>query len=127
MNLNIENQKLNINFSFAEWLVCFKKKISIPLNHIEEISFHKPRHGRTSIALTFFSNQSNPPTHLIKMGNRYTPYGPEFWYVYGDPESKFLCLKLKGDSYKKIVLEFDGSTSFDELIPELDATTKIVK
>ncbi len=127
MNLKIEDQKLDITFSFAEWLVCFKKKLVIPLNHIDEISFQKPRHGRTSIALTFFSNQSNPPTHLIKMGNRYTSHGPEFWYVYGDPESKFLTLKLKGDSYKKIVLEFDSSTNFDQIIQELDATTKILK
>ena len=111
MNLSLVGNILRIELEWYEQLLAFTwdKTFEIPLEHIEQVSTQEPYSSWTEIRA--------PGTALpgvIKAGTYYSSRGREFWYVTQDKD--YLVLKLRDESFKKIILTVDQNQSWAERI-----------
>ncbi|PMB54106.1 hypothetical protein CEN39_00630 [Fischerella thermalis CCMEE 5201] len=114
MNLYINENKLNIEFTFTEQLLAvrWRKSWTIPLAHITQIKTAEPESNWKEIRApgSFIPG-------LIKAGTYYTDRGKEFWYVNRDKD--YLTIELQNESYQRIILTIDNNKHWQERLNQL--------
>lgn len=114
MNLYINENKLNIEFTFTEQLlaVSWRKSWTIPLAHITQVKTAEPESNWKEIRApgSFIPG-------LIKAGTYYTDRGKEFWYVNRDKD--YLTIELQNESYQRIILTIDNNKYWQERLNQL--------
>lgn len=90
MNLSINNEKLQIEFTLKEQLLAVRwhKVWQIPLAHITQVTTAKPQSNWKEIRApgSFIPG-------VVKAGTYYTNRGQEFWYV--DRKTDYLTIELQ--------------------------------
>jgi hypothetical protein len=116
MNLNVVDQKLQIELTFKEQLLAarFNKVWQIPLAHITQVTTAKPEKHRKELRApgVFFPG-------VIKTGTYYTDQGKEFWYVTQD--GNYLTIELRDEPYQRIILTLDNNESWQKTLSQLSA------
>ncbi len=107
MRLSISDNQLKIDLDGWErfWAFYFNADLSIPLNHITEVTTEEPQSSWTDARLPGTSIPG-----LIKAGTYYTDRGKEFWYA--TRSGRYLVLELENEFYKKIVLTLDQNETW---------------
>jgi hypothetical protein len=114
MNLNITDDKLQIEFSLKEQLLAARlhQRWEIPLSHIQQVTTAKPESS--------WKDLRAPGTDfpgVIKAGTYYTQRGKEFWFVTRDRD--YLVIELEDESYKRIILNVDDNLSWQQRLTQL--------
>ncbi|HTL89119.1 MAG TPA: PH domain-containing protein [Leptolyngbya sp.] len=113
MQLSISDSQLKIDLNGWErvWAFYFNADLSIPLNHIIQVSTSEP--------LSSWTDMRMPGTSLpgvIKAGTYYTDRGKEFWYA--TRSGRYLVLELENEFYKRIILTVDQNQFWADRIQE---------
>ncbi|RUR72260.1 hypothetical protein ACF3DV_11665 [Chlorogloeopsis fritschii PCC 9212] len=116
MDLYINENKLNIEFTFKEQLlaVCWGKSWNIPLANIAQVTTAEPQSSWKELRApgSFIPG-------FIKAGTYYTNRGKEFWYVNRDKD--YLIIELQNESYKRIILTINNNEHWQERLNQLIA------
>jgi len=87
------------------WALHLGATLEIPLAHIAQVS--------TTLPIGTWREVRAPGTFvpgMIKAGTYYTERGREFWYVV--PSQTVLCMDIREDYYKRIVLSLPDSEAW---------------
>ncbi len=116
MNLNIIDEKLQIDLTLKEQLLAvrFHKLWEIPLSHITQVTTTEPQSSWKELRApgSFIPG-------VIKAGTYYTNRGKEFWYV--NQQTNYLTIELQEESYQRIILTIDNNDSWQQRISQLIA------
>ncbi|MFQ4146776.1 hypothetical protein [Chlorogloeopsis sp. ULAP02] len=114
MDLYINENKLNIEFTFTEQLLAvrWEKSWSIPLAHIAQVTTAEPKSSWKELRApgSFIPG-------LIKAGTDYTNRSKEFWYVNRD--KNYLTIELQNESYQRIILTINNHEYWQERLNQL--------
>ena len=100
VKVSIGKDNITLEFPGAETLMALKRRVKIPLKSIESVSTEPRRWLFPSVKVGV-----RVPGVIIA-GTYWTPDGREFYYM-RNPK-KCVTVKLKGNTYKKVIFHSDN-------------------